>query len=434
MTNKLYILCLALFSLMIVKPAQGQENNNTSSPLSSFGVGELSNNSTGRSNSMGGTAIGIRDRNQINPTNPASYTARDSMSMVFEMGASGKQTRFNSSSSVNNTNDSNFDYIALSFRINDGLALAFGLQPYTNKGFNMLSTKNVGTDSEANILYNGSGSVTKFFFGTGVKVLKNLSLGVNADYYFGTLSTNYGTDFKNALTTDTYFSKTNRIRGLGLDAGLQYDINLKDDKLITIGAVYKLGTDLTRDYDVYDYYNSYVPNGQGGVVASKDTINYSTGKVKDVNIPYGLGLGFSFVNPDKLTVAADFYTEDWSNYNDNIGQQNNDVKYTRRYTASAGIEWIPEKYALRNYFKRISYRAGVKMENDYFTYKGNNIHTYAVTAGLGLPIARQRSTLNIGIEFGTKGSATQTAMRQDYTKLYISFALHDYWFFKRKID
>ncbi|QZT36470.1 hypothetical protein K5X82_14575 [Halosquirtibacter xylanolyticus] len=436
MTNKFYTFCLAILMVCISNYTMAQ-NNNTSSPFSAFGFGELSNKSTGRSNAMGGTAIGMRFRDQINPANPASYTARDSMSMVFEMGASGKQTRFASNGAVNNTNDSNFDYIALSFRIQNGIALAFGLQPYTNRGYSMSSTLKAGTTEEATVLYSGDGSVSKFFFGTGVKLFKNLSLGINANYYFGTLTTNSSSDFKQTLSSDIYFNNTNRIRGLGVDAGLQYQLDLDPEgkgPYMVFGATAKFNTKLKRDYDILRYYSNHNITSGGSVTSTNDTIQNMTGSSKDVNLPLGLGLGASYNVPNKLTLSADFYMEDWSDYNDNVGYATKDVTYGNRYIAAAGVEWIPEKFALRNYLKRISYRAGVRMEQDYIKINGNNINTYAVTAGIGLPIARQRSTLNIGVEFGTKGSSTSTTFKQDYTKLYISFALHDYWFFKRKID
>lgn len=408
------------------------QNNNTSSPFSVFGVGELSNYSTGRSNTMGGTSIGMRFRDQINPVNPASYSARDSMSMVFEMGFSGKQTRFVANDSKNNTNDSNFDYIALSFRIHDGIALAFGLQPYSNKGYSASATQELVNSNEATTSYIGDGSITKFFMGTGVKLMKNLSLGFNANYYFGNLSDQTVTDIKDPTAADTYNQITNRIRGIGFETGLQYQFNLKNNKQLVLGAVANLQSNLKREAEDFRYSQTYVSTGTSTTTVI-DTISYSKGDQNDVKIPLGLGVGVSYINPDKLTIAADLFTQDWSSF-ENIGLNNANVQYTRKTVASAGVEWIPEKFSLKNYFKRVSYRAGVKMENDYFTYNNNNVRSYAVTAGFGLPIARQRSTLNVGIEFGTKGSVNNTLIRQDYTKLYISFALHDYWFFKRKIE
>ena len=66
-------------------PAMGQ--NGINSPFSQFGIGELktlySHPYTG---SMGGLAYTVRKNNIINFANPASYTAIDSNSFVFDMG------------------------------------------------------------------------------------------------------------------------------------------------------------------------------------------------------------------------------------------------------------------------------------------------------------------------------------------------------------
>ena len=56
------------------------------SPYSRYGVGDLTNNTNAWNFAMGGTAIGLRSPNHINLNNPASYTAFDSSSFVFEGG------------------------------------------------------------------------------------------------------------------------------------------------------------------------------------------------------------------------------------------------------------------------------------------------------------------------------------------------------------
>ncbi len=62
--------------------------NNTNSPYTRYGYGDLVNQNFGNSKAMGGIAFGLRDGSQINPLNPASYTAIDSLTFLFEGGVS----------------------------------------------------------------------------------------------------------------------------------------------------------------------------------------------------------------------------------------------------------------------------------------------------------------------------------------------------------
>ena len=57
------------------------------SPYSRYGVGDLSANANAWNLAMGGTSIGLRSPYHVNINNPASYTAFDSTSFLFEGGA-----------------------------------------------------------------------------------------------------------------------------------------------------------------------------------------------------------------------------------------------------------------------------------------------------------------------------------------------------------
>ena len=71
-----------------------QFNNNTSSPYSRYGLGELHPYSFGRSTAMGGASIASRNNQQINLANPASYDAIDSLGFMFEFAVDGKTSKF----------------------------------------------------------------------------------------------------------------------------------------------------------------------------------------------------------------------------------------------------------------------------------------------------------------------------------------------------
>ena len=56
----------------------------TNSPYSQFGLGLLADQSSGFSRGMNGLGIGFREHNQVNYLNPASYSAIDSLSFIFD--------------------------------------------------------------------------------------------------------------------------------------------------------------------------------------------------------------------------------------------------------------------------------------------------------------------------------------------------------------
>ena len=83
--NRVIALGILLF---IVTHAFGQ--NNTSSPYSMYGIGELGSDDFGRNVAMGGLSTPLYSPFHLNPDNPASYTALGPNSFIFEIGATAK--------------------------------------------------------------------------------------------------------------------------------------------------------------------------------------------------------------------------------------------------------------------------------------------------------------------------------------------------------
>ena len=62
------------------------------------------------------------------------------------------------------------------------------------------------------------------------------------------------------------------------------------------------------------------------------------------------------------------------------------------------------------------------------------INDFGISFGLGLPIYRSNSTINISAEFGKRGTTKYNLVRENYAKFNLSANLHDLWFMSRKID
>ena len=65
---------------------------------------------------MNGLAYGFHEHNQINFQNPASYSALDSLSFIFDAGLSLQLTNFKENGHKKNANNGNIEYINAAFR------------------------------------------------------------------------------------------------------------------------------------------------------------------------------------------------------------------------------------------------------------------------------------------------------------------------------
>ena len=88
MRNSLFALALLVLSAGSLW-AQTDGTYGGFSPYSVFGLGQMHQSGTSWNKGMGGVGIAARNHRFINILNPASMTARDSLSFMADMGMKG---------------------------------------------------------------------------------------------------------------------------------------------------------------------------------------------------------------------------------------------------------------------------------------------------------------------------------------------------------
>lgn len=403
-----------------------QFNNSTTSPYSRYGLGDLSGYSFGRSTAMGGATLASRYALQINTANPASYTATDSLNFLFEFGLQGYFTDFKTDISSLSSNDINFNYFAMAFRINSWMATSLGVLPYSNVGYNAQANEDIENTGAYLTRYYGEGTISDAFWGLSIQPIKNLSMGFNLNYRFGNLSRNSELTFADA---DMYllqrYSKL-RVRDFGLEFGAQAILPLKNDKQLVLGAVFENKPTYTSLISDIVQKNIYY----GGAV-DQDTLFFQDEEKAEIVFPTTIGLGISFSKKDVYEVNIDYYHQGWSEATF-FGEKSEFLTDLNKF--AFGAEWIPDKFSIRSAFKRMAYRAGFKYEQTYHAFDGHQVNSFGITFGLGLPLYRSNSTINISAEFGKRGTTSYGLVREDYAKVNLSANLHDLWFIQRRID
>ena len=377
---------------------------------------------------MGGIGIGLRNNFQINSGNPASYTAIDSLSFLMEFGVNSKHTRYETESAKNGSNDVNFDYLAFSFPIKKWWATSFGLLPFSQKGYNITTT---GTNNNvtSSTSFNGTGALSKFFIGSAFNITKNISLGVNTWFMFGTLIDQSYTYFPNDADAYDYLNSENLyIHNFGVTTGIQYHFQTKNKNTVTIGAVFEPKQNLSMDYTIHEERALF--RGSSTQSAIVDTLTHVVSNDQKFILPMSYGAGFSYAIKNKIIFGADYFHQQWSKTNLPTTQQ----YVTNKSRYSAGLEWTPDENSITSYWDRTKYRGGAFYEKSYLVINGEQLNSYGLTFGLGLPFPRSRSTFNLSAELGRMGSKENNLLQESYVKFTLHFLIYDRWFMKRKFD
>lgn len=425
--------CAVLLSAFFLT-AKGQSGTN--SPYSQYGLGQLSEQTSGFNRGMNGLGLGFREHNQVNYINPASYSSMDSLTFIFDAGLSGQITNFKEGSKKVNAKNADFEYAVAGFRAFKHVGVSFGIIPFTNVGYSYSLTGDANKDgvNDYSNSYSGSGGIHQVYVGAGWEFLKGLSAGMNVSYLWGdydrSIVNAYSDSYVNTLAK--YYSA--EVYSYRLDFGLQYAMTLDRKNELTVGLTYGIGHKLGADAKC----NIISTNPSTSV---SDTTAYA---VKNgLSIPTTLALGAMWKYNNKLKLGADFSWQKWGSIKYPVlqGDDSNTSYvlskdyYKDRYKVTVGGEYCDSEEA-RNFFKRIRYRAGVSYTTPYYKVNGNDgPKELSISAGFGIPIVNSynnRSVLNISgqwVHSSAKGLLTENTFR-----INIGLTFNERWFMKWKVD
>lgn len=411
------------------------------SPYSIYGIGNLQKEGTAYNRSMGGVGIANRSKRFINIMNPASITARDSLSFMADFGLAESNTvyRQNIGGSMLTSGNNTFnihDFI-ISFPIYKSSAFMVGITPFSDVGYSYSSVVtdqdvigNTGNISRSNY---GEGSIYQVFAAGAVTFWRRLSIGAEAIYYFGSIDKVYNMVFSD----DSYRSVNNGynllLRGVTGKFGVQYEQPLGNSLSLTVGATYRLRTNVKGRLTDYSYANTS---------ETTDTLKNNVNILDPSDgIRFGdeLGVGISLRSGDKWTAEVNYLMSDWrkSGMSDTYGFSANGTSVftsTVSHSIRGGFEIVPNRNDIRYYLKRCAYRAGVYYDTSYYLFDGNMVNSLGITLGVTLPVFRWYNGITLGVDFGQRGSLRNNMVRERYVSFAIGFNIHDLWFQKPRYN
>ena len=164
---------LLIAGILIFIGLSSSAQNNTNSPYTRFGYGELADRSFGAGRAMGGVGIGLRSPKQINPMNPASYSCMDSLTFLFDFGIAGQLSWYDDGTNTQKNINGNVEYVALQFPVHRRLALSVGVLPYSYVGYSYGAQRTTEGGYNYGETYTGTGGLQDLYLGVSVDVWKS---------------------------------------------------------------------------------------------------------------------------------------------------------------------------------------------------------------------------------------------------------------------
>ena len=424
-----------IFFLAVLVTAQSFSQRSTSSPYSYFGVGEEFGTRTVEQISMGSIGAAYSNNRYLNFVNPASLSELRFATYVF--GVLNNGLTIKDATSKQSSNSTNLSYFSFAFPVTKKMGVVFGMQPTSSVGYSLINTVTNDDGDAINITqFSGSGDVNRIYGGFGLTLFKGFSFGIETDFLFGNIQNNV-LNIREGITLATKNIEDSNVRGASVKLGAQYKTTITKDLNLHLGASFKLSNNL-KSTGTENLYSLSI--GASGFEQPRDTIFSGPLKAnleRPTETIFGIGLG----KTNKWYAAVNYKMQDAliaTGYFDNSAQS---FQYGESNRISAGGYFIPKINSITSYWQRVTYRGGVKFEKLGLLVNGTpgsntftSIDDFGISFGLGLPLGNRLSNVNVGFEYGKKGTTSNGLLEENYFNFRLSLSLNDIWFRKRKID
>lgn len=422
------------------------------SPYSSYGFGEKGGLDHATFTGMGNTQITYFDSTVLNMYNPSTYNTLGKGQPLYSLGLTSRLSSYGQNGTEEFKSTAFIEHFAMAFSLKKHFGLAFGLKPFGQKGYSITERVAVGTDS-LKYTYTGKGGPNQVFLGLSSNLIKlkntSLSIGGNFSYLFGSSTNERWSQLISAGNNVGGADwNTLRFKSIHYEFGTYFSQTLKEKHTFTLAGVFEPGQDLNVQKDEYLFY------GVLGNPTNYDTLYSNDDQAGTISLPSTVSLGFSYkfwfeqsrdnnsLRNSEISLHASYSSTDWTKFSTSFDGATNLLASTKM---TVGIQYIPEREFYDNqvtasFFEKIRYRAGFYQYQLPYSFNGQQLKDFGVTAGFGIPIlaVRSLSSVNFGFSAGKRESSDAASFNEKY--LGISFgvtiapAIFERWFVKRKLD
>ena len=415
--NTLFIYIFYVLSVAVSPSLLAQ--NNTSSPYSSLGIGDIKPNGIGALQGMGGTGIALSPRTYYNYTNPAGNNALPQKVSLTDIGLFYKQTSGSDTETTQKNQDFNLNYFSLIFSPKPNYTLSFGLRPYSSIGYEVDILSGIeGSNEQYQSRYSGQGGLNMVFWSNAIQLGERLSLGATMSFMWGQITTQeelfLGTSSSNIVTSDYTYN----VASLKADLGIQYAMPLGEKNELRLGAV------VEQPFGSRGVYSELIFSARQGGLALDPEFE----EIPSLRLPLGWGAGIGLRLDNTWNIGLDVSGQNWS---DAILWDGTD-ELSNSLRVSAGVEYQRQPKVFGKKRPPVL-RAGLSYTDSYLEIRQIPIEEYGFTAGIGIP-TRGAGSINLSYEFQLRGTTEKGLIEEQSHVISLSATLADLWFRKRKID
>lgn len=403
---------IAILSALLV---QGQDK--TSSPYSYFGIGTPVFNGSAENRSMEGLSI-YADSIHLSFENPAGFGALKFT--TYTVGGTQKITDVESEQNKEKVQNTSFDYLAIGIPTGK-LNFGFGIIPYSSVGYKLKENTSSSLSK-----FKGTGGLNKLFLSFGYRIKKGLRVGLEGSYHFGNIQ-NESSLFQDDIQYGSLEENRSNLRGFRFKLGAQYDTKISKKLQLRTSASYTPATSLKSQNKRH---LSTVAQTSGG---DQVVVNETDIALDDTNfdLPSDLRVGAGIGQFQKWFVGFEYENIGKADYKNTSFSLDN-VTFKKANVYRIGGFFIPRYNDITNYFNRISLRAGLRYQETGLNINQKDIDEFGISFGVGLPAGHYFSNINLGVEYGQRGTTASGLVKESFINVFIGISFNDKWFREKR--
>lgn len=411
-----------VFTLLFVTTAL-QAQKGTLSPYSFYGIGETLFRGSADQRMMGGFTS---HADSISHSISAPATLANLKMVNYSIGANHRNNKFDSQGNTISNTTAGIDYLSVAVPTKY-FGFAFGLMPQSAVGYRLRDVDDP-VDFTMGDQYEGSGGINQVFFSVGFSPIRNLALGAAFHYNFGQIQRSH-IRFDQDIDLSTRLFDESVVRGAELNLSASYSVKWTQKLYSQFHVGFRpevaLQSENSRSISTFRRDSGLIDESQE---IDLEAIGLA---VTDIDLPTSTTIGVGLGENQKWYAGVQ-----WTQTADGVNNRYynfDNVSFESANQLSVGGFFIPEHDSFGSYWKRIVYRAGVRMGQSGLVVNGTSIEDFGINFGVGLPVAGL-STANVGVEFGRMGAAVNQLIEENYVTIRIGFSLNDLWFIKRQYN
>lgn len=427
----------------------------SSNPYSFYGIGELSSGEGPIQSALGKAYNAYSDSNLVNFNDPSSYSKLAPGFPLFSISLRNNYSSYATPSGNYARNQVSIDHFAMAIPFANRLGLAFGLRPYSNRGYDFVTNQLVDGDS-LRYEYLGSGTTSLAFLGFSVNLIQKpkmtWSIGANYGHLFGFVQNERraGIAVNGRILDGGIGIQSQRLRAFNGDFSTSFDYRLNpNNQFHIVGAI-----DPQQKWNTVfgnELYYSFSDVSDSKTYQTKDSSFYDGTISSATKMSFGLTYT-TYVDRitkknrsyrSKFDFVLSYRSVAFSEMVERYNGLENQLYLGDFQHFSFGLQYQPNVKVFsgaktNSLLTKMTYRLGAYSDQLPTYPNGRSVNEFGTTFGFGIPltIQRARSSVNFSFQYGqrTDGNQLQQTIYGARIGVILSPSLADQWFYKRKLD